>query len=118
MYLRTHVTLCPYSGVLSQVVSRLRDTDLENVFVSGHTLPSLILHMPTGLHTSTGLLTLSTYLPLFSLELYLPHRNPLVTCYPSLNMYSHTHDKWYVQPINTLLHTAPRPHAPTSYSDE
>ena len=73
---------------------------MEMWFVSSHTLPALILPMPTGLHTYEGLPTDSGFCPhsppTYPFLLWSrpsPHRNALVARIPSLTMYSHTHDK-------------------------
>ena len=68
MYTHMHISLCPYSDIHSPVFSRLKDTGFGNVCVSGGALPAPSLHMPTGLHASTALPTLSTYLPLSALS--------------------------------------------------
>lgn len=90
MYIHTCVNLCPYSGIRTQVFSRLKNTDFENVCVSGYTLPSPSLHMPTGLHTHAALPTdrgscphsPPTYHLLLQSRIF-PHRNPLSTCTPT-----------------------------------
>lgn len=109
----THTPACTHTCTLTHVstpaqipVASLKSSSgsesqtLKIWFVPSHTLPAPILHMPTGLHSYVGLRTDSGFCP-HSPPTYpfllrscpSPHRNPLVTCNPSLTMSSHTHDK-------------------------
>lgn len=74
----THVNLCPYSDIRPQVCSRFKDTDFENVFVSGYIAtpePSpanRFVHLCGFAHKQGLLPTLPTSLPASALESHLP----------------------------------------------
>lgn len=63
IFICIYVNLCPYSGIRRQVFSSLKDTDFENMFVSGHILLKPSLHMPTGLPTYAALTTDKSFCP-------------------------------------------------------